>query len=98
MDEPADRPDESRIDAARRRSRIGRIALATGGAAAFGAGLAVTHASAAGHAATTPTRATHTLRTPPSYLRQLDQQSIQPGTIAPPQTPSQSPPTATGQS
>ena len=98
MEDLAERLDQSRIDAARRRSRIARITLATGGAAVFGAGIAVTHASAAGHTATTPTQATHTLRTPPSYLQQLDQQSIQPGTIAPPQTPSQPPPTATGQS
>ena len=98
MDDAEARPDESRVDAARRRSRIARIALATGAAAVFGGGIALTRASAPGHAATTPTPARHTLQTPSSYLQQLNQQSFQPGTIAPPQTPSQPPPTATGQS
>lgn len=99
MDDPAQpSANESRLDAARHRSRLARIALATAAAAVFGAGVALTRASAPGHAATTPTSGRHRLQTPPSYLRQLDQSSIQPGTIAPPQAPSQQPPAATGQS
>ena len=97
MDDLEARP-QSRVDAARRRSLIARIALATGAAAVFGAGVAVTRATAPGHAATTPSSGRHALETPSSYLQQLDQQSFQPGTIAPPQAPSQPPPATTSQS
>lgn len=88
---------ESRLNAARRRSRLARIALATTAAAVFGAGVALTRASAHGQA-NTHTAGTRPLRTPSAYLDQLGQGGIQPGTIAPPQAPSQPPPAATGQS
>ncbi len=77
--------ERSRVTLGQQRAATAKFMLGLGAAAAFVVGIGLVRGTAAGHAKAAP----HPLRVPRSFAQTLQQQSIQPGVISPPQAPPQ---------
>lgn len=71
------------IEAARRRARLGKAAVASFGAAVFGMGAILARQSYPGH----PKSPTTPLTAPPRFVSIVRQNLLQAGIVAPPQAP-----------
>jgi hypothetical protein len=84
-DRRAARPpgSESRVEPARRRAGIAKVALGTGGALVFGAAMAFARLSYAGH----PKRPPQPLAAPKRFVSIVRQNLLEAGIVAPAEAP-----------
>jgi hypothetical protein len=80
--EPTPNPQHGRMVADRRRAALGKGVLAAAAVAVFAGGMLATRSTASGHARHSPTP----LTAPRRFVNTVRQNSLQSGSIAPPQS------------